>query len=437
MTPPADRSSSFSADTLLAESAWLRRLALRLVADAARADDAVQDTLVAALEREPAGARPGRAWLAAVPGELSGSVAAREATHLSAEPGSSLAQLRPIPGARAAAGRRAVGRAAARSTMHDEMPNEQEAEPVPPSVAEIAHRVRDLINEPRTHALLRRDEASFNVLCSCLDVIEDTQQGIDCYPVGSDERESGPLYVMLYGILQLLYVQQDALANMASSLGLKYQRDRLLSEVRDVRNTSVGHPTKTFKGSSHFIVRVSMSPRGFDLMTQLSGDRAPRFESVSIPELLQKQSRVVRETLFKIADHLAERDRQHRVLHMEKKLADVFPETLSYYFQKVFEATQRPELHQLGKKHVDLILETLGKFKKALADRDELEAHYGVTNTLDEVEWPLQRLRAYFAGEEGDLVDRSAYIFTTFCKGRVEELRQMAAEIDEEYASPA
>ncbi|MEM1452300.1 MAG: hypothetical protein AAGI22_24550 [Planctomycetota bacterium] len=315
------------------------------------------------------------------------------------------------------------------------MPDEEDPKPLPPTVAEVAHRVRDLINEPRTHALLRRDEASFNVLCSCLDAIEDTQQGIDCYPVDSAERESGPLYVMLYGILQILYVQQDALANMASCLGLPYKRDRLLSEVRDVRNTSVGHPTKTFKGSSHFMVRVSMSPRGFNLMTLLSNNRAPRFESVSIPDLIEKQSQVVRETLDRIAEHLEERDRQHRALHMDNKLIDIFPETLSYYIQKVFEATQRPELHQLGKVHVDLILEIIGKFKQALTDRDALEAYEGVTITLDEVEWPLQRLRAYFEGEEGELIDRSAYIFTTFCKGRVEELRQMAVEIDEEYAS--
>jgi RNA polymerase sigma-70 factor (ECF subfamily) len=53
-------------DALLAESAWLRRLARRLVRDEARAEDAVQDTLVAALERERAGRVPGRPWLAAV-----------------------------------------------------------------------------------------------------------------------------------------------------------------------------------------------------------------------------------------------------------------------------------------------------------------------------------------------------------------------------------
>ena len=62
MTEP----STLPTRALLAESAWLRRLARRLVADEGRAEDAVQDTLVAALDREHGGRVPGRAWLSTV-----------------------------------------------------------------------------------------------------------------------------------------------------------------------------------------------------------------------------------------------------------------------------------------------------------------------------------------------------------------------------------
>ncbi len=53
-------------EALLAEGAWLRRLARRLVQDEAGAEDLVQDSLVAALEREEVGRVPGRPWLAGV-----------------------------------------------------------------------------------------------------------------------------------------------------------------------------------------------------------------------------------------------------------------------------------------------------------------------------------------------------------------------------------
>src|SRR5262245_26772274 len=55
-----------STSALLAESAWLHRLALRLVMEPCGADDAAQETLVRALERPPDTRVPLRAWLAAV-----------------------------------------------------------------------------------------------------------------------------------------------------------------------------------------------------------------------------------------------------------------------------------------------------------------------------------------------------------------------------------
>lgn len=53
-------------ETLLAHAAWLRGLARGLARDPALADDAVQDTWVAALRRPPAADRPLRPWLRAV-----------------------------------------------------------------------------------------------------------------------------------------------------------------------------------------------------------------------------------------------------------------------------------------------------------------------------------------------------------------------------------
>ena len=62
MTDP----STLPTQALFEESAWMRRLARRLVVDEAGAEDAVQETLVAALGRERGGRVPGRAWLSTV-----------------------------------------------------------------------------------------------------------------------------------------------------------------------------------------------------------------------------------------------------------------------------------------------------------------------------------------------------------------------------------
>lgn len=58
--------SSISPEQLLAHADWVRALARALVADPAGADDLVQETWLAALDRPPAHAQDLRAWLGTV-----------------------------------------------------------------------------------------------------------------------------------------------------------------------------------------------------------------------------------------------------------------------------------------------------------------------------------------------------------------------------------
>jgi RNA polymerase sigma-70 factor (ECF subfamily) len=53
-------------DLLLEHAGWVRALALRLASDSSSADDLVQSTWIAALERPPEPGTPLRRWLAAV-----------------------------------------------------------------------------------------------------------------------------------------------------------------------------------------------------------------------------------------------------------------------------------------------------------------------------------------------------------------------------------
>jgi RNA polymerase sigma-70 factor (ECF subfamily) len=58
------RTATVSVEELLEHSAWARALARQLVADAATADDLVQDTWLAAMLRPPLRGVPVRPWLA-------------------------------------------------------------------------------------------------------------------------------------------------------------------------------------------------------------------------------------------------------------------------------------------------------------------------------------------------------------------------------------
>src|SRR5262245_56112794 len=59
-------SASFNPEDLLANAAWMRRLALGLVRDDSAADDLVQETWLRAVEKGPEGGNPSRGRLRAV-----------------------------------------------------------------------------------------------------------------------------------------------------------------------------------------------------------------------------------------------------------------------------------------------------------------------------------------------------------------------------------
>ena len=82
-----ERETPFDPDVLFAEIAWLRRLAASLVGSVDRADDVVQDVLVAAIEHRPDGRVRGslRPWLRAVAKKLVLRGARRAASRASVE----------------------------------------------------------------------------------------------------------------------------------------------------------------------------------------------------------------------------------------------------------------------------------------------------------------------------------------------------------------
>jgi RNA polymerase sigma-70 factor (ECF subfamily) len=85
---------------LLAHSAWLQRLARRLVSDPASADDAVQDTWVAALESTRPRAGSIRGWLARVMHNVVAQSARSESARRARE--AAVARAEALPGAREA-----------------------------------------------------------------------------------------------------------------------------------------------------------------------------------------------------------------------------------------------------------------------------------------------------------------------------------------------
>jgi hypothetical protein len=118
----------------------------------------------------------------------------------------------------------------------------------PNLICDKEKKIRDLVNIPWNQSRLFEDKVKWNKLCVSLDTIEDTQIAINDYfeLTEKDSKKGG--YLVLYGLLQSFYLQQDAVIHLYEALFNKttdLKRDHPdLYFVRELRNDAIGHPTK-------------------------------------------------------------------------------------------------------------------------------------------------------------------------------------------------
>lgn len=314
---------------------------------------------------------------------------------------------------------------------------------VPPTSSDIFNvedRIRHFVNEPRRLHSLIKDAARWNMLCSSLDVISDTEQGIAAYEATPDSQVRAARYLFIYGIFQLLYVQQDAVETLALSLDLPFTLPAPLQRIRSIRNRTAGHPTrdtraKAGKHMSHFLIQYSLSKNFCEYMTtHEDGDVVN--QSVGALDLIQRQRTEVHRMLTAVADKLEVDEMQHRSKFKDERLADIFPPATDYLVGKIGEAASNESFGAIPMAQAahGAVRKQVNDFKAALERREILTDSSHLTDQFEELDYPLDELGRWL--QRGSVMDpRAARIFTFFIRHKIRALRQIAEEIDAEYDS--
>ena len=303
-------------------------------------------------------------------------------------------------------------------------------------------KIRDLINNSRKQHQLLQDDVLWHMLCSCMDTVEDTELALESFlKKDADGSDEGRNYLRIYGALQALFVQQEAVKNLHEALKIPYTEDSSLEKIRHIRTDAAGHPTnRGRKKAFNFINRSTLSSRGFQLITyyrEHSGNGKLNFEDekdINVPDLIATQKNVFVGVLNNIIETLKEEEVEHRKKFMHKKLTDSFQDTSSL-FQKVLEATlsiDSPRAELVGA-NVDQILKSIETFKAGLSERDEPDDN--IEHIYESLDYALQHIKAYFhVPEETHIQREDTYIFAVFAQRQVAELEGIAQEIDERYS---
>jgi hypothetical protein len=287
-----------------------------------------------------------------------------------------------------------------------------------------------------------RDSPRYNIIVSALDTLSDTAEAIGSYGA-SPESDRSHTYLVSYGVLQALYVQQDAAFWLCRHLEIdpvaqfsapgEWARSvAALQAARMARNNSVGHPVRRDKGgplASFFIVQTTLRVGGFQLL-QSEGDKR-QFVSVNVSTLAAEQLTEVAALLEDAARQLREKDRLHKRQFMNEKLQSIF-NRLDHAISHLG-AVSESDNRLMMPGFANMIRDGMDNFRRSLLARhepfeDDLQYSYRKLSRA------LRVLDDHVEGApyaDADLAEVAA----SFVHHEIEYLKRYAQEVDDDYAT--
>jgi len=273
-----------------------------------------------------------------------------------------------------------------------------------------------------------------------MDVIDDVDSAMTAYLHNEFPDDTGEKYLRIYGALQGLFIQQDALLDLVRAIhpakGIRL--NDVLKDIREARNASVGHPTQLRRNgvlSAHGIVQHSMCKDGLELLSYPEKD-GKMFQYNPVRKLIEKQRAEAVRILSEVVEDLRGQEEIHRAQFREVKVMTVF-DHVSYDFEKIFEEVRGDSPRALGTWAVDHLRKSLDDFETLLKARGiGIDSYASIEYLYDEIEHPLTELTKFIRREPSEILsNKSAVVFAKALQPHFAELRNIAAEIDQEYAS--
>ena len=304
-------------------------------------------------------------------------------------------------------------------------------------MTDLLQQIRELCNHPWKRELLLNDRIKWNKLWASMDAIEDTQLAIDTY-LGLEKFDGysgGYLYV--YGLLQALNIQQDAVNNLNTSLfnaTFDYKNEYpKLYEIRENRNNSIGHPTSRGNDASfHNIDRSSISKDAFTLASYFpkTGNKST-FQNIDIIESIEQQSILVNQILNKVMSKLEYDFEAHKNKFKGQSLRAIVRDDMHYEFSKLHEHIYND--YPLVEMNFNHIQTAIKKIKEGIIERYfAISALQATEDTLNLIDYIINRLDQTLI--KSKIEDKfELRIFVNSFQSNFEELLEMLEEIDTEF----
>lgn len=167
-------------------------------------------------------------------------------------------------------------------------------------VDDLMDKIRSIFNISEVQHIIWEIEGrdKWAQICVSMDTIGDCEYAIREY------KNDKSKYLRLYGLLQSFFLEQDAVYSLYACCFPELPKKNIfmvnypeLSEVRRIRNESIGHPTNVDGFTFCTIPRCYISENVFELWSRTKDDLSFKMETIDIPNLTQQQQESIYDIL--------------------------------------------------------------------------------------------------------------------------------------------
>lgn len=324
-------------------------------------------------------------------------------------------------------------------------------EEVETQVSGISSKIRDFVNEStikRTNIFAKKHEGDWNQFYAALDTIGDTCLAIEGFQKDSDNLFVKNAYLATYGILQALFIQQDSVNYLKTSLfgndkkidwtNSKYSE---LEKIRQLRNETIGHPIKTEKrrGKSKYqddeitsctIDRSSLSKAGFNYTLWMNSKTERKY--ISFSDVIGSQNKNLSIELEAILKELQKEEKEHKSKFKNEKLSSILSARSLYEINLIYGVNWDDHLAWPSFDHYH------SRYKKIRAGLESRYGKFGAILRIPGTEEVIKKLDYVFSRIEGFKVsgkfdDYEFEVYVDALDAGLAELKAHLEETDKEF----
>ena len=274
----------------------------------------------------------------------------------------------------------------------------------------------------------------YNRCYSAIYLLEDITEALEYYKSCDGSKfELGAKYLMVYGVLEALFLQQDALNDLLDALGYKkinYKDNYAeIYAIRKTRNDIAGHPTnRTSTQYTTYLSRPDLSLKKI----RYEETQNDTFIDFDILSSINIQENFIKNQLEEILNNLQKEKKEHIEKFKNDKLTDCF-QMFNYAYEKTYSISGfYTQNDTLG---FSLVKDIIEKLKEKLCKRFVNWENTNFASDIKFVEdiYKYLLLKPEIINEEGNenkFLKRNLLenMFT-----HLKELKDMAKEVDAEY----